>query len=53
MVIAAMWMERRERKARLEGRQEVCAEWEAWLRRREDAEAKGIPFDEPHPKLKD
>lgn len=23
--------------------------WEAWLRRRDDAKAKGIPFDEPHP----
>ena len=53
MVIAAMWMERRKREIRLKIRQEVCAEWEAWLRRREDAEAKGIPFDEPRPKLKD
>lgn len=27
--------------------------WEAWLRRREDAKAKGIPFDEPSPKAED
>ena len=49
MVLAAMWIKSRERKIW----REVCAEWEAWLRRREDAAAQGIPFDEPRPKLKD
>ena len=45
MVLAAIWRERRHRKIRRENN----AEWAAWLRRREAAEAKGIPFDEPHP----
>ena len=49
MVLAAMWIKSRERKIR----REVNAQWEAWLRRREDAEAQGIPFDEPRPKPKD
>ena len=49
MVLAAIWRERRDQKIR----REVDAKWEAWLRRREDAEAQGIPFDEPRPKLKD
>ena len=49
MVITAMWTKSPERKARQEGRREVHAKWEAWLRRRDDAKAKGIPFDEPHP----
>ena len=53
MVIAGIWSERRERKAREEGREEGRLEyhvrWETWLRRLKDAEAKGIPFDEPPP----
>ena len=49
VVIAAMWTKNRERKAR----QEVHDEWEAWVQRFLDAQAKGIPFDEPRPKLKD
>ena len=49
MVIAAMWMERREQKIR----RELNAEWDAWLRRRDAAAAKGIPFDEPRPDSKD
>ena len=51
MVLAELWLERRERKAREEGRQLQQAEWEAWNRRRQEAEAKGIPFDEPPPEL--
>lgn len=43
MVLAAIWTERRLH--RLQQR------WEDWLRRREEAEAKGEPFDEPPPKL--
>ena len=45
VVIAAMWTKSRERKIR----RELNAEWNAWLRRRDDAVAKGIPFDEPRP----
>ena len=55
MVIAGIWSERRERKAReegvVEGEQRNQAQWEAWLKRRENAEARGEPFDEPPPKL--
>ena len=53
VVIAAMWKESRERKIRQEARQEMHDEWDAWTSRKEDAEAKGIPFDEPRPKPKD
>ena len=49
MVIAAMWTKSRERKIR----RELNAEWDAWLRRRDDAAAKGIPFNEPRPDSKD
>ena len=34
---------------RAEGRAEVQAAWQAWNRRRMDAEAQGRPFDEPPP----
>ena len=55
MVIAGIWSERRERKAReegvVEGEQRNQAQWEAWLKRRENAEARGELFDEPPPKL--
>ena len=45
VVIAAMWTKSRERKIR----RELNSEWNAWLRRRDDAVAQGIPFDEPRP----
>ena len=32
-----------------EGRQAERAEWEAWLKRRDEAEANNLPFDEPPP----
>ena len=32
-----------------EGRKQERAEWEAWLKRREKAEAANEPFDEPPP----
>ena len=32
-----------------EGQQKADAEWEAWLRRRDEAQANGQPFDEPPP----
>ena len=41
---------RRER-LQAEARAEVHEMWEAWNRRRMDAEAKGESFDEPPPKL--
>ena len=53
MVIAAIWSERRERKAREEGRAEgeesANRRWSEWNRRRREAEAKGVSFDEPEP----
>lgn len=49
MVLAEILAERRVRKAR----QETHAEWADWVQRRQDAAAKGIPFDEPHPQLDD
>ena len=45
MVLAEILSERRIRKAR----QETNAKWSAWVQRWRDAEAKGIPFDEPSP----
>ena len=32
-----------------EARRELNAKWDAWLRRRNEAHAKGLPFDEPSP----
>ena len=54
MVLFAPIIKRRmEEKARQEGRQEGRrennAEWEAWLKRRDEAQANGQPFDEPSP----
>ena len=63
MVLAELWRERRERKAREEGFEKGHAEgraegvtdthhlWLEWNRRREDAAAQGITFDEPPPEL--
>ena len=39
-------------KIRAEGREEANRLWAEWNRRREDAEAKGEPFDEPPPGTK-
>ena len=36
-------------QGRVEGRAEERAEWEAWLMRRNEAEANNQPFDEPPP----
>lgn len=47
MVIGAMWTKRKVEEAV----QRNQAEWEAWLQRREEAEARGEPFDESPPKL--
>ena len=32
-----------------QGKKEERQRWEAWLKRREDAEANNLPFDEPPP----
>lgn len=38
---------------RKEGRAEERAAWEAWLSRRQEAEANNLPFDEPPPSRKE
>ena len=40
-------------KGREEGREAERAAWDAWYRRRIDAESKGEPFDEPPPSLRE
>jgi predicted transposase YdaD len=42
-------MEQGREEGREEGRMEERAEWEAWLTRRNEAEANNLPFDEPPP----
>ena len=42
-------MERGREQGREEGRLRERAEWEAWLRRRMEAESNNLPFDEPPP----
>ena len=37
------------REGRELGRQQERQRWEAWLQRREEAEANNLPFDEPPP----
>ena len=51
MVIGAMWTKRKVQEAYEEGQRSNQAQWEAWLQRREEAAAKGEPFNEPPPKL--
>ncbi len=41
--------EQGRQQGRVEGRQEERAEWEAWLQRRNEAEANNQPFNEPPP----
>ena len=72
MVLAGIWWDRRERKARSEGeeiglakgREEVRKEarenlrihhdrWESWWQRLQNAQAQGLPFDEPPPQMDD
>ena len=64
MVLAEIFREKRRKEqerriqeassqARGEGRAELQARWEAWLKRREEAEKNNLPFDEPPPSLKD
>ncbi len=65
VVIGAMWTKRKVEEARVEaraegreegreegraeGRRENHDQWETWFRRLKEAEAKGMPFDEPPP----
>ena len=63
MVLAEIWSDRRERKAREEGREAGLTEgreegaeranrrWSEWNQRRLIAEGKGEPFTEPPPSL--
>ena len=53
MVFGWLYMEKNREKSRreglMEGRAEANAKWDAWNRRRMEAEAKGEPFTEPPP----
>ena len=53
VLFAPIIKKRMEEKARQEGRQEGRrennTEWDAWLKRRDEAQANGQPFDEPSP----
>ena len=40
---------RRIKQLKDEARRETNAEWEAWLKRRDEAREKNEPFDEPSP----
>ena len=53
VLFAPIIKKRMEEKARQEGRKEERrqnnAAWDAWLKRRDEAQANGQPFDEPSP----
>ena len=53
MVLASLWQERTRRQAREEGiaigEERSNRRWREWVRRREQAEARGEPFAEPMP----
>ena len=42
-------IEKRREEGRKAGREEEKRKWAAWNQRREEAESKGQPFDEPPP----
>ena len=42
-------IERHRAEGRVEGRAEINQAWAEWNQRRMDAEAQGMPFDEPPP----
>jgi hypothetical protein len=52
MVLASYLKERWTKEARAEGSARTQVEWEAWNRRRVEAENRGEPFNEPPPALK-
>lgn len=45
MVLAGIWQERTRRQAR----EEANRRWREWIQRRDQAEARGEPFNEPAP----
>lgn len=53
MVLASIWRDRIRRQAREEGieigEKRSNRQWREWIRRREQAEARGEPFNEPMP----
>ena len=49
MLLIPAAVKKLKEEGRREARQEVNAEWEAWLKRRDEAQANGQPFDEPTP----
>ena len=48
-MLAERYEKRRFREGRVEGRAEKDVEWEGWLKRKAEAEAKGEDFSEPTP----
>ncbi len=49
MVAANRYREQGRQEGLREGRQEINEAWVAWLRRKEEAEAAGLPFYELNP----
>ena len=49
MVFAAIFRQKTRKEGRAAGLEEANAAWREWNRRREEAIANGIPFDEPTP----
>ena len=49
VILAPMLRKWLEERARQEGEERANQRWEAWLRRRNEAEANNQPFDEPPP----
>ena len=52
-MLAERYQKRRFQEGRVEGRVEKDAEWEGWLKRKAEAEAKGEDFSEPTPAERD
>ena len=60
MVFGWLYMEKKRQEGKKEGRaegvalgrEEANAAWDAWNRRRVEAEAKGEPFTEPPPSIR-
>jgi len=50
MVLAGLWEKRTFRRGREQGREETQRLWEAWLKRRQQAEDRGETFTEPPPR---
>ena len=52
-MLAERYEKRRFQEGRTEGRAEKNAEWEGWLKRKAEADAKGEDFSEPTPAERD